>query len=694
MPKQLEEIRKKISSKLKGKINPRTRKPYTESEIWAISQEQYKRMSNKEWKFSSGLEIKEDGKDFYIEGFISTPDFDGEGDRFVNQQLIVDQLNNNPEAKIGSLHHDRSGSALTITEEAKLIDNKAWMRAKLNSEHPNFDSTVKEIKNGAINGFSLEHSPILWFENETYNPETNRGRDIVETHVYGYGLASRPINPEASINNFYVKEFINNKENMDSNLIAKEDIQMKDENKLENKKEVKEEEKKDEKIIEEDKKEDKEFKEFLKYKEMKKIEEKEKELKEKVLKVIEEKEKSNSPNINSGNHFDSVVEDQEVIDYNMALGYEVKENTKIETKEGPLGLDMQWKAANKLVNKYPSIARRSGIITSREYKEVLRNVEYKATLTKTTSEASQYYQAVAELNDVYDPIIYNTMNDEAVSVNLFTDVNHAGKQMIQFRNLTAGLTAGGYDEGNLTSDVSTSTMTIKKNEQDFANYAVRFELTGQIMASSTGGGIGDLFGMYARRAAVDLIKKINSDFINGAVGTYTGSDDKYLLGALFICSSSGTIYGRSRSSNTYLQGNTTAAGSTDLTLAHLRTAKRTVIKNGASLNNLVFVTSYFQADRIRGIYQNMQRMVPTSSKAGFEGRIEIDGIPVFEDQHCADANLFLFDRESLKKATQVAPTITEMGITGDTRSAFIKTYFNFYCTAHQRQYCYTGFTTS
>ena len=43
MPKEFEEIRKSISQSVKGKTNPKTNKPYTENEIYAISTEVYKK---------------------------------------------------------------------------------------------------------------------------------------------------------------------------------------------------------------------------------------------------------------------------------------------------------------------------------------------------------------------------------------------------------------------------------------------------------------------------------------------------------------------------------------------------------------------------------------------------------------------------------------------------------------------------
>ena len=43
MPVRLELLKKKIWDKLKRKTNPRTKKPYTESEAWAIATSQWKK---------------------------------------------------------------------------------------------------------------------------------------------------------------------------------------------------------------------------------------------------------------------------------------------------------------------------------------------------------------------------------------------------------------------------------------------------------------------------------------------------------------------------------------------------------------------------------------------------------------------------------------------------------------------------
>lgn len=43
MPKELDKLKNKIWAELKGKINPKTKKPYTENEAWAIATDQWKK---------------------------------------------------------------------------------------------------------------------------------------------------------------------------------------------------------------------------------------------------------------------------------------------------------------------------------------------------------------------------------------------------------------------------------------------------------------------------------------------------------------------------------------------------------------------------------------------------------------------------------------------------------------------------
>jgi hypothetical protein len=44
LPEKLESIRESIAKKLRGKINPRTKKTYTEDDFWAIATATYKKL--------------------------------------------------------------------------------------------------------------------------------------------------------------------------------------------------------------------------------------------------------------------------------------------------------------------------------------------------------------------------------------------------------------------------------------------------------------------------------------------------------------------------------------------------------------------------------------------------------------------------------------------------------------------------
>src|SRR3990167_10047715 len=99
----------------------------------------YTQSPEKELKYNSGLELKEIDGTYYIEGFVSAPDFDLEGDRMLSQESIAEQIKNNSESKKGSLHHDRTGSALLIAEETDVIDGRVWIKTKVNPYHIDYD---------------------------------------------------------------------------------------------------------------------------------------------------------------------------------------------------------------------------------------------------------------------------------------------------------------------------------------------------------------------------------------------------------------------------------------------------------------------------------------------------------------------------------------------------------------------------
>jgi hypothetical protein len=131
-----------------------------------------------------------------------------------------------------------------------------------------------------------------------------------------------------------------------------------------------------------------------------------------------------------------------------------------------------------------------------------------------------------------------------------------------------------------------------------------------------------------------------------------------------------------------------------ISLTKLRAAKQQALKDGSMIQNLVFVTNHTQADLFRGIYDAIQRTVPTSSRFGFEGRPDFDGIPIFEDKDCSTSKWELIDLDSMRVAIWVPPTLEMLGKDADSQKGFIKCYWATYCRAPRRLVEIYGCATS
>ncbi len=693
----------------------------------------HKSEGKKEKKYVHGLNLKEEQGTFFIEGFVSDPGYDLEGDRYLNQLDIVEQMNSKSESKKGSLHHDREGSALLLSEHAEMKLNPrtgeecAWIKTKMNKMHPDFGKTKYEVEEGYIDGFSIEFMPpeIVGVEGVdfVYNGREvgdHRGRDIYHAPILGYGLASRGIQPDASFTDFYTKEFIDmkkidTKEENDNNKKKEGDLMSKkEETKTPEGEETSEETggeaetKPEDSEKKEEKPEEKPEENSEKPEDGAKPEGKEKnnslnidvkEIKASLKELKEAKKPLNAP----GNQMEKKEVPQEIIAYKQAINLNNNLSLKEFKESHADNLDRQYQAANALVNSIPDIYERGlkGVgslpIDNKSWGVNRSFINYKALLThdSPTNAEATYYQAAAELGDVYDPVIYSHMNDRTTTWGILPKIDmSASHQMIQFRaNDTAGITAAGYNEGD-TSWTATN-WSLKKFEQEFAYYRSIIEVTDQtIISARAAGGIGDAFGESVKRATIELIKKLNTDILTGAGGTYDGTDSQYLLGFQHLVLDTGNLYGKSRSGIATLQGTDEAMSSAELSFTQMRKMKRTVLEFGASKENLVFITSYTLADKFRSLMQSYQRMVPTSSRIGFEGLPEIDGIPIFEDQLASDDDMFLIDLSVTRIGIQRPPTIIEFGRTGDTRKAAIVMYFNLYCTNPNHNYWSSGFATT
>ena len=717
MPKKLEQIRESISKKLKGKINPNTKKPYSDSEISAIATTQFKKTEGKELfklKFIKGLEYKEDDGEFYSEGYVATSHADKYGDVIpkTTLQKIVDSINSRQAGKnlfypnYASERHDwidkDSGefdgskpiAGMATSAELRQIDDGnwgAWVKTHHNKTHPNFDTIKYNVEHGYYPGYSIEY-----FTLKEHEFDNHRILDSIDMVGYGFADARSIANPSAKITGWAVKEFYEDKD-----IMIKEDPMSEEEVKTEAPveaeapaEEVKAEEpakeeapKEVEKPAEEAKEEapvaEKEISEHVKAATIEMKEFMKKELKSLSL---------NTPSINAGAKSVSL----EVKEYGDALvsgNYNrIRSATAgVVTKETIRNI---WNAGE----------RETQFEVKTGFGELSNKIEYKATLESDTNVQSDtdYYQAAAETADVFDPMLYRQLYDVTTLTGILPKVD-ASKYGVayEFRAEYSELTAGKYDESSTAAanGLTEGYTSRARYKQMFALYGAYFGVTGFAEAGAEAtGGIGSLYSKEVENAGIALKKKINSDLFAGTSNGMTAGNDT-VLSLKYLVDDGGTydaLYGVARSSgNTLNQGTDEAMSSENVSRGQLRKMIRTVVKNGAESSNLIFVCDHVQRDKILGLLDAGQRFSnSTQPRAGFEGLVHFDAIPVYPDADCDDDYIYLIDINATFLAVKKAPTLVPLAVTRDARTGLVKTYLNLVCTKPNHNYKATGFATT
>ena len=186
-------------------------------------------------QFTSGLELKEEGENFYVEGFVSAPDIDLGFDIVENQNDIISQLESgNALAVKLSYRHDWlkvesedyekyppvgryvKGSG-TLKQHPLLGKEAAWAKFKMNQRHPKFNEIKDDIQDGYVDGFSIEYKAIDFVTKVIGNIAV---RIIKSLKLIGVGLAARPMNPNAVMTGFALKEYeyLGKAEGIDKNI--------------------------------------------------------------------------------------------------------------------------------------------------------------------------------------------------------------------------------------------------------------------------------------------------------------------------------------------------------------------------------------------------------------------------------------------------------------------------------------------
>ena len=376
----------------------------------------------------------------------------------------------------------------------------------------------------------------------------------------------------------------------------------------------------------------------------------------------------------------------------MGAGFLNGTEPKAEVKEvgyNPLG---RFEVAPKIEAKALDTASNAGTQTD-------------TNLASTSWTYGSYFMAPVEFNDIFQPVIVNQLNDRTTTWGTLAKEDWSGYYQVAFRARTKrNTTAAGYSEGtNYTYGTDFSGQVgYDKFVQPFSYYGVRVAVTGQKMALARApGGIGDVWAEEIKGSTADLLRVLNL----AVIGTGAGTSEATSLGfeGLFL-GTSGTLYGKSLTTYATLRSHTKSESSVRVDLNELRfmvervqtgtsSGSSEVISN-ANPNNLVYFCHPLQERFIKGLIQDMQRIIPTSGRVGFEGRIDIDGVPIVTDYLMNTDDIFLIDTSVTKIAINLPPTVMPLPVTADAQAALIKIYFNLYSAQPGNNFWASGFATT
>lgn len=668
-----------------------------------------------------GFEIKENDLEFHIEGLIATSHIDNldiqEGvdvpDMIPKQTLesFANQINTLRDARIMGIHHSEGrpinpeffGEADVKKNPARVIqlNDGEWglyVDTRLLKNDPQTSEIISDFENGKLNSFSITYDTNGFMTTDFDWVGDNLVRVLLpETRLYGYTAASNPVNPNAVTTSFGFKEF--------KELVGRENTIKKEVEKMPEKetKEVAHDDatgvqaqpspevakqplRESEEIPGEEEAEQKEFKAFKADKKAR--EEKEfvertvSKIAEGVLSKMEIKEK--------------VLKDNNSPSEQKEISLELKEFREVITNPGKLELKEQFRRAAALCDSVDSVkldwrTATTSAAESRDYKTFGvkgRHLEYKGLgITTNQSTDTDYLQSSAELQDIYDPVIYNALNQVTVTWNLLAkdDFSKKGNNQVQFTLKTAANTSATFYLGNA---VTTANVTRLKYQTKFKKLQVGVAVDGDMIAAARGGPVSDVFAQEVMDSTLDMLAVLNVALF-AEVGLETASA---IIGFEYITDSAGntSLYNYTRSTTNRLApdsaGDTYISGaSVDISMTNLRAGIRQSVIQGANKANLVYITHPIQADKLRGQFDDSRRMLTSKdTDFGFSTDLFVDGIPIFEDKDCNSDDWFLVDLETHRVALWVPPTIERLGKTADSEDAFIKMYLATYNRSPRR----------
>ena len=674
-----------------------------------------------------GVEIKETALAYHIEGLIATDhidDLDSEPGVKIPDvapketlESMAKQGNADFRARVMGLHHSEGhpfnpefyGSADVENNPMKVIPladghNGLFVDTKLLKEDPMTPKIIEGYESGDLNGFSITYDTKEFTTTDFGFVDGRLVRILLpETRLCGYTAASRPVNPNAVATNFGFKEF---KELVGDELNIKEVKKM-----SENKEDVNSPNPAQDSqpspqggqdqpgtggdvqpstVVADNAAsnngEDLEAKEYKEWKANKAL--------------LEKKEALNTDATNIANAIISKMEVKETVLKDGAspgkskeMPLEFKEFMEVVEKPGTIELKESFRRA-AAVCEFKELDWQSATTSSaesREYKSFGTNgrvLEFKSLgITTNQNTDTDYLQSSAELQDIYDPVIYNALNQATVTWNILAkdDYSKKGNNQVQFTLKIAANTSASFYTGNAVSSGNVGRL---KYQTKFKKLQVGVSVDGDMIAAARGGPVSDVFAQEVMDSTMDMLAVLNAALF-AEVGLETAAA---VIGFEYIADSAGntSLYNLTRSAanklapdsatDTYIDG-----GSATVTMGNLRKMKRQAVGEGANKRNLIYLTSDVQADLLRGKFDDSRRMLKaTDTDFGFSTDLFIDGIPVFEDKDCNDDDWFCIDLETHRVGMWIPPTIEKLGKSADSDAAFVKMYFATYNRAPRR----------
>lgn len=179
MPQKLDEIHDSIVRRLKGKTNPRTKKLYTESEMWAIAQAQYKKDTDvifikapitKFWEEEVDIQKSatksEKSKQRFIEVTVSGLKEDRDNE-MMSQAAVDDMIMQFKSGTIGFFpdhgFHEQTGvknvyswkQMMGVWVDARQEGSNLPAVVRLNKAHPDSELFWNYVNEGMPIGFSI-----------------------------------------------------------------------------------------------------------------------------------------------------------------------------------------------------------------------------------------------------------------------------------------------------------------------------------------------------------------------------------------------------------------------------------------------------------------------------------------------------------------------------------------------------------